>query len=55
MTFFSHLAHHRSPFFSLKSGEAHAGQASSVRVEPWRRRSAMRLTSGSSLCFGDKF
>jgi len=55
MTFFSHLAHHRFPFFSLKSGEAHAGQACSVRVDPWRSRSAMRLMCGSSVCFGGKF
>ena len=34
MTFFSHFAHQRVPSFSLKSGEAHAGQARSVRVEP---------------------
>ena len=55
MTFFSHLAHHRSPFFSLKSGDAHAGQASSVRVVPWRRRFAMRFMCGSWVCFLDKF
>jgi len=55
MAFFSHFAHQSSPFFSLKSGDAHAGQARSVRVEPCFRRVAIFLmcfSSGSSL---DKF
>jgi len=55
MTFFSHFYHHSSPFFNLNSGEAHAGQASSVSVEPWRRRLAIRLMGGSSRGFRDKF
>jgi len=54
MTFFSQFPHHRSPFFSLNSGEAHAGHASSVRVAPWRSRSAMRLMCWSSGGFRDK-
>lgn len=55
MTFFWHFAHHRSLFLSLKSGEAHAGHASCVSVAPWRSKSAMRLTSCSSLFLRDKF
>lgn len=55
MTFFWHLAHHKSLFLSLKSGEAHAGHASSVSVAPWRSKSAMRLTSWSSVFLRDKF
>jgi hypothetical protein len=55
MTFFSHFAHQRSPFFSLKSGDAHAGQARSVSVEPCLSRSAIFLMcSSSGFCF-DKF
>ena len=50
MTFFSHFAHQRVSFFSLKSGVAHAGQAKSVRVEPWRSRSAIRF-----MCFSSSF
>jgi len=41
MTFFWHLAHHKLPFLSLKSGEAQAGHEYSVSVAPCRRRSAM--------------
>ena len=54
MTFFSHFAHQISPFFNLKSGDAHAGQASSVSVEPCVRRSAIRLRYGSSVGCRDK-
>lgn len=54
MTLFSHFAHHMSPFLSLKSGEAQTGQASSVRAEPCRSRSAMRLTWSSSDSLRDK-
>ena len=55
MTFFSHLAHQRVPFLSLKSGDAHAGQASSVRVAPWRSKFAMRLMGWSSVLFCGMF
>ena len=41
ITRFWHLAHHKSPLFILKRGEEHAGQGSSVKVAPWRSKSAM--------------
>lgn len=41
ITRFWQLAHHKSPLFILKRGEEHAGQESSVRVAPWRSKSAM--------------
>ena len=34
MTRFLHCSHHSSPLFNLNSGDAHAGQESSVRVAP---------------------
>jgi len=54
MTFFWHFSHQRSPFLSLNKGEAHAGQARFVRVDPCLSRSAIRLTCESSFAFRDK-
>jgi len=52
ITRFWHLAHHKSPLFILKRGEEHAGQESSVRVAPWRSKSAMAFMF---FPFSDKF
>jgi len=49
MTRFLHCSHQSTPFANLKSGEAHAGQESSVNVAPWRRRLAIDFMS-SSFC-----
>ena len=41
MTRFWHLAHHSCPLFNWNSGEAQAGQDSSVSLAPCLKRSAM--------------
>ena len=49
ITRFLHCPHQSSPLGILNSGEAHAGQGSSVRVAPCRSRSAMPWMSVCSL------
>ena len=41
ITRFWQLAHHKLSLVILKRGEEQAGQESSVRIAPWRSRSAM--------------
>jgi hypothetical protein len=41
ITRFWQLTHHKLPPVILKRGEEHAGQESSVRIAPWRSKSAM--------------